>query len=229
MQLLISVDELNNLKGNTKNVPCRCYQCSSVFYIIKTEAKRALKGRPINKYCSVSCFGKSLITKELVNCLNCRKDFYKRKNQIKKHPNNFCNHSCAASYNNTHKKYGIRRSKLEMYIEKELSVLYLDLEIHYNKKTTIGSELDIYIPLLKMAIEINGPTHYFPIFGEETYNSILKNDQKKKDKCIQHDIDLYSIDVSRFSHFKEDHARVYLNSIIDLIKSKCKVVEPIGI
>jgi len=48
-------------------------------------------------------------------------------------------------------------------------MLYPDLVIHFNKKDAINSELDIYIPSLKLAFELNGIFHYEPIFGKENF------------------------------------------------------------
>jgi hypothetical protein len=77
----------------------------------------------------------------------------------------FCNSSCAASYNNTHKATGTRVSKLEKWMAEKLDIIYPSLEIHYNRKDAINSELDIYIPALKLAIELYGIFHYEPIFS----------------------------------------------------------------
>lgn len=46
-----------------------------------------------------------------IECLHCRKIFKKQTGQIRKYKNNFCSHTCAVTYNNTHKKHGTRRSK----------------------------------------------------------------------------------------------------------------------
>lgn len=46
------------------------------------------------------------------------------KHKSRKTSNCFCSQSCAATYNNTHKTVGIRRSKLEIYLEEQLPKLY---------------------------------------------------------------------------------------------------------
>jgi len=47
---------------------------------------------------------------ELVQCLKCNKDFYKKRSYIKKSPNHFCSRGCSASFNNL----GIRRHEGEL-------------------------------------------------------------------------------------------------------------------
>lgn len=60
-----------------------------------------------------------------------------------------------------------------------------------------GLELDIYLPNQQTAIEINGPTHYFPIFGEQKHQIIKVKDQIKNAECISLGINLITIDISR--------------------------------
>jgi len=93
-------------------------------------------------------------------------------NQFKKTNNHFCSRSCAATYNNTHKNTGTKISKLEIWLQTKLTEQYPNLEIHYNRKDTINSELDIYIPSLKLAFELNGIFHYEPIYAEDKLNQI---------------------------------------------------------
>lgn len=132
----------------------------------------------------------------------------------------FCSQSCSAIYNNTHKTVGIRRSKLEAYIEENLNRIYPNLEIHFNRKDTINSELDIYIPSLKLAFELNGIVHYEPIFSEEKLKSIKNNDQRKFQACIERGIELCIIDTSSQKYFKEESSRKYLDIVKKLIESK---------
>ena len=40
-------------------------------------------------------------------------------------------------------------------------------------------ELDLFIPELKVAIEIDGPAHFFPIWGEEALQKNIRSDIQK--------------------------------------------------
>jgi len=92
----------------------------------------------------------------------------------------FCSSSCTAQYNAEGIKLGAaERSKLEKWIEPQLQDFYPELEFHFNRNDTINSELDIYIPSLKLAFELNGVFHYEPIFGAELLNKISNNDKRK--------------------------------------------------
>lgn len=170
-----------------------------------------------NHFCSLSCHGKYYTKAKKVFCKNCGKEFIKLFSEIKKHPNNFCCRSCAATYNNTHKVSGYRRSKVELYIEKELTKKYSKLGILFNNKEAINSELDIYIPSLKLAFEINGIYHYEPIHGEDKLSRIQKNDENKFLKCQEKGISLCILDVSSIKYFKEEKVKKFLDIITKII------------
>lgn len=161
-----------------------------------------------------------------LKCRQCNTIISYKKHQQRKMEKNYnidkmyCSRSCAATYNNTHKTVGIRRSKLEAYIEEQLIVLYPDLEIHFNRKDTINSELDIYIPSLKLAVELNGIFHYEPIFSLEQLTRSQNNDQRKMQACIERGIELCVIDTSHQTYFKPASSMQFLDIIVNLIKRK---------
>lgn len=167
-------------------------------------------------FCSAACVHESKKTKIQISCTVCNKLFYRKPSEIKS-DNLFCSQSCAAKYNNTHKTSGTKRSKLEIYLEQQLIQLYPNLEIHFNRKDTIDSELDIYIPLYKLAFELNGIFHYEPIFGQDKLQSIQNNDSNKFMKCQERQISLYIIDTSTQRYFKKATSDKYLKIITTII------------
>ena len=117
--------------------------------------------------------------------------------------NVFCNRSCAASYNNCHKSYGYRRSKLEIYIEEQLTLEFPLIHFVFNSKSLINSELDIFLPQFKLAIELNGIVHYKPIYGVNKFIRINNNDRQKVISCTNQEIKLVIIDTSKCSTIKQ--------------------------
>lgn len=208
------IDYINSLPPGTL-IELECPQCNCSF----TRSKNVIQSKfgKYNKekiiYCSHDCASMANITKQKVNCLQCNLVFDKLLNQIKKSSNHFCSKSCAAKYNNTHKTKGNRRSKLESWIEQQLIIEYPELEILFNNKTTINSELDIYIPEIKLAFELNGIFHYEPIYGPEKLDSIQNNDRRKFQACLENKIELVLIDTSTQKYFKEVSAQKFLNII----------------
>jgi very-short-patch-repair endonuclease len=208
-----------------KEYKLNCCQCQKEyevknkrFYRAKYESKKA----HINYYCSKECryLGQNKQEPVSVNCLNCNKEFKKLAKELKKHPNSFCSRSCSATYNNKNKTHGTRRSKLEIYLEEELKSKYNDLDIHFNRKDTINSELDIYIPSMKLAFELNGIFHYEPIYGDKKLNQIQNNDTRKFQACLEKGIEMCIIDVSSLSYFKPANAKKFLDIVCNLIDSK---------
>lgn len=181
------------------------------------ESKRRVHG--YKYYCSEKCrlAARGAVSSITTTCKNCGKEITKVINKRNKSGNYFCNSSCAATYNNTHKTKGVRRSKLELWIESKLSEIYPKLEILYCDKTTINSELDIYIPSLKLAFELNGIYHYEPIHGIDKLNRIQNNDANKFQLCVQHGISMCIIDTSSQKYFKESSSIKFLNIITEII------------
>lgn len=180
----------------------------------------------LNIYCSIKCKNSEQFKNHLslLKCKNCTYNINKLLSEIKKSKsgNLFCSQSCAAIYNNTHKTKGIRVSKLEIYIQTKLKEIYPGLEFLFNQTDTINSELDIYIPSLKLAFEINGIFHYEPIYGQEKLNKIQNNDNRKFQACLEKQIELCIIDASNIIYFKQNNAIKYFDIINDLIVLKLK-------
>lgn len=197
----------------------QCELCGRLFKKTKNSIQSSIKGNPRHKlkFCSLTCCGKAQNKKKLVSCKNCNKEFLKSPSQIKKTINSFCSSSCAAFYNNTHKTHGYRRSKLEIYFEQVLPIKYPDLEFHFNRKDAINSELDIYIPKLNLAFELNGIFHYEPIYGTGKLNQTQNNDRRKFQACLEQGIELCIIDASSLNYFKLDKAQKYLDIILSVI------------
>lgn len=216
--MLINEKELINYKSRDK-IPFGCHYCKCTFYISKNIALAKLNGTKKNgvKYCSPKCYYASKNSSAKIECRQCGGILIKQKYEFKRSKNHFCSRSCSASYNNIHKKFGIKRSKLEKFLEENLIKTYPHLEIHFNRKDTINSELDIYIPSLKIAFELNGIFHYKPIYGENKLKSIQNNDFQKLKKCEEKEIKLNIINTYNNENLKN---KDYLNIILNLINEK---------
>lgn len=220
MKILYTEKEYQDA-GATTGLLCECYNCKKEFKITKkliTHELKNLRGRC--KFCTLECNKQYKTTKVNVQCKNCSNHFLKFANAAIKSPNHFCTKSCAATYNNKNKTTGTRRSKLEIWLETTLTELFPILLIDFNKKDTIGSELDIYFPTLKLAIELNGIFHYEPIYGADKLNQIQNNDVNKFQKCQELGISLCIIDTSGQKYFKESTSIKYLDIIKNLVTSK---------
>ncbi len=215
---LYSTQQFSSARSIDK-LPLQCEYCSSTFFKRKSLIQQTLDGYQYMpcRFCSRRCDNLAKITKQPVSCTQCGKQFSRIASWASKKTNQFCSKSCSATYNNTHKKYGTRRSKLESWIEQQLATLYPKLPIEFNQKTAIDSELDIYIPSLRLGFELNGIYHYEPIHGSEKLSQVQQNDTRKFHACAKNQISLCVIDTSSFKHFKEVKAKEFLSIVTKII------------
>lgn len=199
-----------------------CLKCGKKFRKLEYECKRTK-----THLCSLKCrsqWFKDSDVKIRRPCGFCGKPAIRPRKDFKLSKSGFifCNHPCAAKYNNAHKKTGVRRSKLERFIEAKLMEQYPSLEILYNQRDAINSELDIYIPSLKFAIELNGIFHYEPIYGPEKLANTQNNDDRKFQACAKAGISLCVIDVSMQKVFSPRTSLKFLSIIISIINQTVK-------
>lgn len=223
MQPLFDIKSLSDLSPND-SVPFKCEYCGACFYVKVKYLRGTLNLDRTDRirFCNQSCFHKfkSRESSKLISCKNCKKDIRKTIGEMRKSKNYFCSKSCAATYNNTHKTKGTRRSKLERWIEEKITNDFGGLEVLFNNKEAIGSELDIYFPTLNLAVELNGIYHYEPIHGQEKLASIQNNDNRKFQACLEHGIELVIIDTSSLKYFKEERAIKFYNIIKNVMLFK---------
>ena len=77
-------------------------------------------------------------------------------------------------------KAGKEGSKMEKFLSEALNERGYSVEFH--KKDLIPTqnlEIDLYIPSLTTIIEIDGPSHFFPIWGEEKLQKQIIADNQK--------------------------------------------------
>ena len=223
----------DGLKGEIELV---CEHCGTTFRRTKSFIWAAVK-RSGTTFCSMRCKGLA-DTQGITDCIcaQCGITFGRKRADITRNSKKckslriFCSQSCAATYNNLHKKHGTRRSKLEIWLEEQLRKRYPDSEILFNAKETIGSELDILFPNLELAFEFNGIFHYEPIYGSEKLTSIQNNDHRKILACAEKSIELCVIDVSWITYFKPTHGQKILDILISIVDAKIqrKVAESNG-
>lgn len=202
-------------------LPIKCDNCGKIASASKRIIYQRIEKNGGGRFCSKRCQHDLRIKEKNIikPCAECGKIVKRNIKHLKKIKSNnfFCNSSCAASYNNKHKSFGIRVSKLEKFIQENLAKDFPELEIIYNQKEAISSELDIFIPKFLTAIEISGIYHFEPIYGTKTLQKIQKNDNKKVQECLKQSIQLFVIDTRKATRKTFDK---YYQIVFEIIKTK---------
>jgi hypothetical protein len=222
MILLIKIDDINSYKSRDL-IPLECHLCHKCFHKEQHYVKNALKDTRQLKYCSVKCQQLSQITTKKTKCPQCKKNVFQQPFHAAKYKHRFCSNTCSGIYNSSHKTTGCRRSKLEQWLEQKLPEIYPTLEILYNDRTAILAELDIYIPSLKLAFELNGVFHYEQIYESTPLSDVQHRDKNKIICCFKEGIELCVIDTTPLNYFKEDKAKKFLDIITNIINQSLKI------
>lgn len=108
-------------------------------------------------------------------------------------------------------------SKMENFLMTELTALGYDVVFH--KTGLIPSEnleIDLFLPALNAAIEIDGPAHFFPIWGEDNLQKHIKADAHKSGLLLTQ-----GFVVIRIKHLtkslSEKHKRDVLDQLVVLL------------
>lgn len=210
MQLIPEEYKIKTNRNDLINL--NCPYCDRLFKVKRFLLQRNIKAGRL-KFCSAVCSNLHQQNRITCRCDECGCEFERTKAWSNRIIRNFCSQTCSGRYNNKHKTFGVRRSKLECWIEAKLKSSFPELDFQFNKKDAIESELDVYIPSLKIAFELNGIYHYKPIHGEKVLLRIQRNDENKKVHCKNKKIELNIIDVSSQIRFAESNSEKFLKLI----------------
>ena len=70
-------------------------------------------------------------------------------------------------------------SKLEQFLQKRLQSAGFSVRMHELIIPAENLEIDLYIKELKTIIEVDGPSHFYPIWGEEKLQKQINADLRK--------------------------------------------------
>jgi very-short-patch-repair endonuclease len=77
-------------------------------------------------------------------------------------------------------------SKVEKFLREGLTRAGRDVIFHKTGLVANANlEIDLFIPSLKVAIEVDGPAHFLPIWGEENLKKRIKSDSQKSGLLLQ--------------------------------------------
>lgn len=110
-------------------------------------------------------------------------------------------------------------SKLEHFLL--LSLQSQGYKVDFHKENLLSNEklqIDLYLPDLNTAIEVDGPAHFLPIWGEENLEKHITADYAKSGLLITHGYAIIRIKhITR--NLSEIHKRNLLSVVLDKLKS----------
>lgn len=190
-------------------------KCTSIYYGALRKKPKVIKIRKLRKKLP-------LIT---VQCNFCDKELQREQYRINrsKTKTSFCNKSCKTKYLHKFQIVHKPRSRAEKYLTELIKIHFPNLEIQENYRQLLSNnlEIDIYIPSLKLCIELNGPVHYFPIWGEEKLKSVQNKDIQKQIEIQKLGFNLMVIDISHLNSnqktkkFLDEYFLKYIHPILN--------------
>lgn len=109
-------------------------------------------------------------------------------------------------------------SQLEKFLAQHLKDENILIEFH--RKGFVANEqleVDILLPANSIAIEVDGPSHFLPIWGEEALRKTMQADDNKNGLLL-----LYHIDVIRIKQYKKNLSMKDMRDIADSVVAKVK-------
>lgn len=108
-------------------------------------------------------------------------------------------------------------SKMEKFIQTKL--LNAGYKVDFHKEHSLVNtklQIDLFLPTINLAIEVDGPSHFAPVWGEQSLKRNISYDQKKEGLIIGKGWHL--IRVKQTKDFSPSRANVLCEKIFDVIK-----------
>jgi very-short-patch-repair endonuclease len=121
------------------------------------------------------------------------------------------------SANNAVRKASKTGSKLESFLLNRL--LEDGYKIEFHKEQTLSNtklQIDLFVPSISTAIEVDGPSHFLPVWGEDALQKNIAYDQKKEGLILGRGMVL--IRIKQTKDFSKTRATIIYNRLVDIIK-----------
>jgi very-short-patch-repair endonuclease len=119
-------------------------------------------------------------------------------------------------------------SKMELYIlEKLLSDGY---KVDFHKEQILVNtklQIDLFLPTMDVAIEVDGPSHFEPVWGDDALQKNKKYDTKKNGIILGRGMILIRIKQSK--DFSKSRALIIYNELKELLSNKNSIPKYIEI
>ena len=177
-----------------------CAHCDAVFVPRRSAIWKLKHGLLKKIFCSRKCRTLNYQRRVTMPCKICGKSVTRVQSEHRKSKsgNIFCSPECGTIWSNYVGKKFHTRSILELAVEEALRKDFPDLEVEFGSNSAIGAELDVFIPALKLGIEIHGAYHYYPVRGDwSKFMKTLRNDARKAKMAKESGVKLYVLNSSK--------------------------------
>ena len=107
-------------------------------------------------------------------------------------------------------------SKLEHFLLSELSKHKIKVEFHKEHwLQNHNLQIDLYLPTYKVAIEVDGPSHFKPVWGQDNLARNIKADQQKTGLILQSH--LVMIRIKQNKSLTQRYMRTVLQNLLGLL------------
>lgn len=115
-------------------------------------------------------------------------------------------------------------SKLEKYLHHKLLVDGYKVEFH-KEQTLVNTKLqiDLFLPSINLAIEVDGPSHFAPVWGDDSLSRNKKYDSKKEGLILGKGWNLLRIIQTK--DFSEARSLIIYKKLLDVIVSNDQVLK----
>lgn len=166
-----------------------------------------------------------------LTCCYCHNNLIRREYEFNQSKSKtfFCSKSCKTKYANKYQIIHKPKSRAESILCNLIKENFPNLEIKENVRDLIpnGLELDIYLPKLKLCIELNGPVHFIPIWGQEKLDKIKNKDIQKQIEINKLGLNLIIIDISKLNS-RQSTDLFIKQYFFDYIKPLIEMVPDVG-
>ena len=119
-------------------------------------------------------------------------------------------------------------SKIEKFIYEGLTKL--GYEVIFHKRGLIANdklEVDLFLPVMNIAIEIDGPAHFLPIWGEESLQRHIRSDAQKAGLLINRGFAVLRVK-NIIRNLSQKNMRETLEAIVEQLVKVDKKFPPIS-
>ena len=115
-------------------------------------------------------------------------------------------------------------SKLEKYIHKKLLSDGYKVEFH-KEQVLVNTKLqiDLFVPSINLAIEVDGPSHFQPVWGEQSLSRNKSYDSKKEGLILGRGWNL--VRIVQTKDYSDSRASLIYQSLIDTINNNEDILQ----